>query len=153
MSSHLKIWETWCRRVWKEQDESAIDEMFITEGMARGLGPHLRLATDRFQEHERIGPAGFKVFHKCFLALMNDIDIQVTHSMEAGDWISALCVFHAKKNDTNEQVKMTGTVFLKIVDDKIVEAYNHWDFFSLFEQLGLIPEESFERCLAGESIV
>lgn len=153
MPSHLEIWETWCRRVWREQDEAAIDEMFIPEGMARGLGPHLKLADHRFQEHERIGPGGFKVFHRCILAMMHDVDIQVTHSMENGDWISALCVFHAKKTGTDEQVKMTGTVFLKIVDEKIVEAYNHWDFFSLFEQLKLVPGASFEKCLAGQKII
>ncbi len=152
MTSHLEVWQTWCRRVWKEQDTSAIDEMFIPEGTARGLGPHLKLADESFQEHEIIGPEGFKAFHKCIVDMMDDIEIRTTHSMEEGDWIAALCVFRATKKGSDATVKMTGTVFLKIAEGKIVEAYNHWDFLSLFEQLDLVPGSSFEKCLAGQKI-
>jgi hypothetical protein len=38
MTTHTEVLEKWSRRVWKEADESAIDEMFGPEGEARGLG-------------------------------------------------------------------------------------------------------------------
>jgi len=41
---------------------------------------------------------------------------------------------------------------IRIVDGKLTEAYNHWDFLGMFSQLGLIPTETFERALGGEKI-
>lgn len=41
---------------------------------------------------------------------------------------------------------------MRIVDGRIVEAYNHFDFLGLFEQLGLLPAGAFGRCLCGEGI-
>ena len=156
MSSHLQVLETWFRKVWNEGDASAIDQMFAKDGKARGLGGE-DLVTEvadlqAVEEQVRIGPEGFKIFHERLFSMLEDFDIQVNQSMEDGDWISALCTVNATSRETGERVKMTGSVLARMADGKLAEAYNHWDFMSFYQQLGLLPENAFERCLCGERL-
>jgi predicted ester cyclase len=152
MEDRTKIMETWFQRVWAEEDESAIEEMFIDEGAARGLGTYVSGGQGSFADHERIGPAGFKEFHKALLSLVSDVRIEITKSMEQGDWLAVLCVLKAKKRGTEDKVQTTGTVFIKIADGKLLEAYNHFDFMSLFGQLGQMPANAFGDCLCGKTM-
>lgn len=152
MADKKEIMETWFQRVWADEDPEAIEEMFIDEGTARGLGTYVTEGQGSFLDHELIGPKGFKEFHKALLGLVGDVKIEITKSMEQGDWLAVLCVFKAKKRGTDQKVQTTGTVFIKITDGKLIEAYNHFDFMSLFGQLGQLPENTFGECLCGKTI-
>ena len=44
---------------------------------------------------------------------------------------------------------MTGSIMIRVVDGKMTEGYNHWDFLGLFGQMGLFPGNSFEQALNG----
>lgn len=141
MSSNLEQLKTWFDRVWHQGDASAIDEMFAESGEARGLG-----------DHPRIGPKDFREFHTSICALMEKIKIDVDHSMEEGNTIYALCSFRALKKSDQSPVTMGGIVLVTYQDGKIADAYNHWDFIGLFQQLGSMPPQSLSRCLSGKSI-
>ncbi len=141
MAKHQHVLETWFQRVWAEADESAIDDMLVPDTRARGLG-----------SHTRIGPEGFKEFHRCFLAMMEKCSVQIDKIMDSGNWTAVLCTFRAVRKDTGEPVEMMGQVMVRIEDEKLVEAYNHFDFMGLYQQLGLIPDGAFDGCLRGEKI-
>ncbi len=139
--TNLEVIETWMRRVWKEQDADAIREMFLPDGTAEGLGEKM------------IGPEDFKMFHRQLLGLIDNVDVQVQKHFQDGSWSSALCKLDCvRKNDSSQKLQMTGTVVLKIENNTIVEAYNHFDFMGLFEQLGLLPDGTFARCLEGSGV-
>jgi len=142
MTTKRDVVETWFRRVWREEDPNAIDELFAVDGEARGLGAN-----------SLIGPQGFKTFHATLCALLSEIVIIVDKSIEEGDWISVICSLTASDRKSGGPVGMTGQVLVKIVDGKLVEAYNHWDFLGLFGQLGSLPSKAFEKGLTGERIV
>ncbi|MCP4941829.1 MAG: ester cyclase [Planctomycetaceae bacterium] len=141
MATNLEVLEDWYQRVWNEGDETAIDKMFMEGTKARGLG-----------SQTRIGPEGFKEFHAYFFQLMKDFDVKVDQSMEQDDWIHALCTLYAKKREGGEPVSMTGSVTVRIAEGQLAEAYNHWDFMGLYQQLGLMPPDAFDKCLCGEKI-
>ena len=141
MENLEEILETWFRRVWKERDQAAIDEMFPSLSEAAGLGKQVL-----------IGPEDFKQFHISLCNLISDIEITIDKSMENGAWISALCTLQGNSM-SGETVSITGNVTGRIENGKIMEAYNHWDFMGLWGQLGLLPNDSFERGLAGENVV
>ena len=145
--TNLEILETWFQRVWSEEDVAAIDEMFVKDGRAVGLGAQTRVGESEFREHEMLGPDEFKVFQKALLGLVRDVTISVTHSMTSGEWMCALCVFQGTSRKTGERVLMTGTVYGRFSDDQIIEAFNHFDFLSLFQQLGSLEKGTFDRCL------
>lgn len=132
------VLETWFRRVWKEGNVAAIDEMFVLDGKAHGLGAHTLL-----------GPSDFKGFHAALTKKLKGIEITIDRSVEDGDWLAALCSLRAKSARSGEPVTMTGTVFARIGGGKIHEAYNHWDFMGLFGSLGSIPSDAFAKSLSG----
>ena len=47
---------------------------------------------------------------------------------------------------------MTGSVLVRMKGGQLAEAYNHWDFMGLYQQLGLLPDDAFERCLSGDQV-
>lgn len=142
MSTCREVLEKWFRRVWTEEDPAAIDELFIPDAEARGLGAN-----------DLIGPQGFKQFHSALCGLLSDFVITIDKSLEVGDWISAICTLRAKSRQSGAPVEITGHVMIRIADGKLTEAYNHWNFLGMFSQLGLLPTETFERALGGEKIV
>lgn len=131
MSDKLDVVKTWFRRVWAEEDESAIDDMLVPDTNARGL-----------DAKSRVGPDAFKQFHRNFLNKLSNIDIQIMQFMEDGDWVAVLITINAKKRNTDQDISITGSVFVKIVDGKLVEGYNHLDFIGLLEQLEYFPENT-----------
>ena len=142
MSKSREVMETWFRRVWTEEDPSAIEELFVPDGEARGLGANAL-----------IGPQGFKQFHSALRGLLRDFVITIDKSIEVEDWIAAVCTLRAKSRKSGAPVQITGAVTIRIVEGKLTEAYNHWDFLGMFSQLGLLPTETFEKALGGEKII
>ena len=128
---------TWFYRVWKELDISAIDEMFAG-GEVRGLGSQTLLTPD-----------DFKQFHGAMCALLTDIEIVIDKSVEQDNWTSALCTVNAKSKTNGKAISITGNVWVRIENNQIQEAYNHFDFVGLWAQLDLLPEDSFEKGLQG----
>lgn len=129
---------TWARRVWVERDEAAIDAMLVPGTAAHGLG-----------SQTLVGPAEFKQFHAALCGLLRDTELVVDHHIEADGWLAALCTFKGTAPD-GRAVAITGTIYGRIADGKILEAYNHFDFLGLFTQLGLLPPDVLVRCLAGK---
>ena len=142
MSTCKEVLETWFQRVWTEQDADAIDELFIPDGPAKGLGK------------DRNGPAEFREFHSALVRLLTDFVITIDKSIEEDDWIAAVCTLRARSRQSEEAaIEITGSVMIRISDGKLIEAYNHWDFIGIFSQLGLLPADTFARALGGESII
>jgi len=142
MTTSREVMETWFRRVWTEEDSAAIDELFVPDGMARGLGANAL-----------VGPEGFKQFHSTLCGLLRDFVITIDKSVEEGQWIATVCTLRARSRQSGALIEITGSVMVRIADGKLTEAYNHWDFLGMFGQLGLLPIETFERALGGEKIV
>ncbi|MCH7816990.1 MAG: ester cyclase [Proteobacteria bacterium] len=141
MNNGREVLETWFRRVWKEQDQTAIEDMFPSMGEATGLG-----------KHALIGPEDFKQFQAALIDLIPNIEITIDKSIEEGPWISAMCTLSGNSK-AGHAVSITGNATGRIENGKILEAYNHWDFMSLWGQLGLLPGDCFERGLRGEKVV
>ena len=115
-TSGTQLFETWFRRVWKENDTSAIYEMF-PDGKAEGLGSQ-KIST----------PDQFRVFKEKLTALVSNIEITIDKAIEDGEWTAALCVLNGNCASSGKPVQFTGTVFGKVTDGQIDHAYNHWDF-------------------------
>jgi len=140
-SRHLDFVTTWFERVWRDQDASAIDDMFVDDGPAHGLGGR-----------PLIGPEGFRTFHRAILELVTDVEVTVDHLIGQDDWFSYIGTFRGTCLQTGRTVSMQGGAMCRVVEGKMVEAYNTWDFLSLFEGLGLVPEDAMARGLAGQPL-
>lgn len=136
-----ELLETWFRRVWQEEDMEAIDEMMTASTEVRGL-----------RQAPQVGPSDFKAFARSLLCLIKETHITIDHFMENGDWATVLMNISAKNRNTDQPLQFFGLALVRIVEDKIVEAYNYADFMELYEQLNLLPAGAMNHCLCGNSL-
>ena len=90
------------------------------------------------------GP-GFKPFFQNFRAAFPDIQVVVEDTVSEGDKVAARCTVRGKHQSdtlgfaaTHQSMEITGICIVRTRDGKIVEAWNNFDFMSMFKQLGAL---------------
>jgi steroid delta-isomerase-like uncharacterized protein len=127
----------WFEEVWNKGRAEAIDEMFAADGIAHGLSG--------VQGEPLRGPQDFKPFFYKFREAFPDILVIVEDTMAEGDKVAARCTVRGSHQGdslgfaaTQKPAEFTGIAIVRIEDGKIVEAWNNFDFMSMFKQLGVI---------------
>jgi steroid delta-isomerase-like uncharacterized protein len=136
-SDNASLVRRWFEEVWNSGRADAIDELFAEEGVAHGL-------TDESGAELR-GPAHFRTFHSRFREAFPDIEVVVEDTVSEGDKVAARCTVRGRHRGdslgfkaTDSPVDFTGMTFARIRDGKIVEAWNNFDFMSMFQQLNVL---------------
>ena len=136
-SDNVAVVRRWFAEVWNEGRAEAIEELFAEEGVADGL-------TDESGAELR-GPAHFRLFHQRFREAFPDIEVVVEDTVSEGDKVAARCTVRGRHRGdslgfkaTDSPVEFTGMTFLRVRDGKIVEAWNNFDFMSMFQQLNVL---------------
>jgi steroid delta-isomerase-like uncharacterized protein len=126
----------WFEEVWNKGREEVIGEMLAPDARIHGLKDD--------QGNELVGQAGFIPFFRSFRSAFPDINVLVEDTIQEGDKLVALCTVTGTHTGdgigiapTNKHVSFTGTTITIIKDGKLVEGWNHFDFLSLYQQLGL----------------
>lgn len=135
--AHQTLLHRWFEEVWNEGREEAIDEMLAENGVVNGL-------TDE-NGNTIVGPAMFKPFFHRFRAAFPDIHVTIERTVCEGNMITGFCRVmgtHAGEGigvkPTNQPIEFTGIAIIKVEDGKIVEAWNQFDFMSMYGQLGVL---------------
>jgi steroid delta-isomerase-like uncharacterized protein len=134
-ASSSDVLRSWFARVWNAGDESAIDELFAPDAVSRGL-----------PGGDRTGPDAFKPFFHSFRSAFPNVRIEVTQTVTEGD----ICVVHCEVTGTHtgdglgvapthRSVRFSGMTMARVVNGRIQEAWNAYDFLSLYQQLGIDP--------------
>lgn len=127
----------WFEEVWNKGHEEGIDEMFAADGIAHGLA----------EESDKIlrGPEGYKPFYRKFRSAFPEIEVVVDETIAEGDKVAARCTVRGKHQSdslgfsaTGKSTEFTGITIVRIADGKIVEAWNNFDFMTMFKQLGAL---------------
>ena len=136
-SDNASLVRRWFEEVWNSGRAEAIDEMFAEEGVAHGL-------TDESGAELR-GPAHFRVFHQRFREAFPDIEVVVEDTVSEGDKVAARCTVRGRHRGdslgfkaTDSPVEFDGICIVRVRDGKIAEAWNNFDFMSMFQQLGAL---------------
>jgi steroid delta-isomerase-like uncharacterized protein len=138
---NVSLIRRWFEEVWNKGRADAIEEMFAEDGVAHGLagesGEALR------------GPANFRAFHQRFREAFPGIEVVVDDAISEGDKVAARCTVRGKHEGdslgfaaTKRPVEFTGMTFARVRDGKIVEAWNNFDFMSMFRQLGAMRTDA-----------
>jgi steroid delta-isomerase-like uncharacterized protein len=127
----------WFEEVWNKGREEVIDELFAEDGIAHGLA-------DESGEDMR-GPKDYKPFFRMFRTAFPDIEVVVEDTVTEGDKVAARCTVRGKHQSdslgfaaTQKPMEITGITIVRIRNGKIVEAWNNFDFMSMFKQLGTL---------------
>ena len=131
------LMHSWFEEVWNKGRADAIDEMMASDAVVHGL------ADDKGKDLR--GPEGFKPFFESFRAAFPDIRVVVEDTVTEGDKIAARCTVSGIHGGdglgiaaTNVPVSFTGICIVRVKDGKVVEAWNNFDFLTMFQQLGAI---------------
>ena len=126
----------WFEEVWNKGREEAIDEMFDAQGVAHGLGE---------SGQDIRGASEFKPFFRSFRGAFPDLEVVVEDTVSEGDRVAARCSVRARHGGdtlgfaaTNRAVEFTGMTIVRVRGGKIFEAWNSFDFMSMFSQLGAL---------------
>ena len=136
-----ELLKEWYDRVWVHGDLEAIDQFFDPDTMAEGIIPEMQVGVDDFRD-----------LVTAFRYHVGDIDVKLPKTVENGDWVAAMLHVHTSRADNGAPIEVTGQVMARFKDDKVVEAYNQFDFISLFEQLGQLPEDTLPICMTGQQL-
>jgi steroid delta-isomerase-like uncharacterized protein len=131
------LFRRWFEEVWNKGRAEAIDELFAADGIAHGLagagGEELR------------GPTDFREFHRSFRGAYPDTEITVEDMIAEGDKVAVRCTVRATHRTdalgfaaTNRPVAFEGMCIVRIRDGQIVEAWNSFDFMTMYQQLGVM---------------
>ena len=128
----------WFEEVWNKARIEAIDEMAAPDVIAHGL-------VDA-QGNEITGREAFKGFWHQFRGVFPDVQIDVEDGLADGDKVMVRCTVRGTHSGsgigvapTGKKVAFTGLCIARVKDNQIVEAWNNFDFLSMYQQVGAVP--------------
>lgn len=127
--------EEWFRRLWRELDASVVDDRCAEDVLVHGLdGP-------------RRGREQFREFYAVLRALFpGGLDVAVDAALGRDEMVMVRCTARGQTGG-GKAVDFTGFAQARIVDGKMAEAWNCWDFMTMLEQAGALPVGSFSAGL------
>jgi steroid delta-isomerase-like uncharacterized protein len=137
LEENKQLLHRWFEEVWNRGRTEAIDELFAEDGIAHGLADESGAALR--------GPAAFREFQQKFRGAFPDIVVTVDETVAEGDLVAARCTVKAVHAGddlgfaaTKKPMEITGMAIVRIKEGKITEAWNNFDFMSMFRQLGAL---------------
>ena|SRR3982750_2304236 len=126
MSEYKTLLDRWFNEVWHKGNEDAIDEMMDKNAVIHGLETNADLK----------GPDAFKPFYQKFRESFPVIDVKLQHLIKTDEFEAAYCTVTGK-NVEKKNVQFNGIVIARFKNGKLTEAWNAYDFLSMYQQLGL----------------
>lgn len=131
------VMRAWFRRVWRERDERAIDELLAADAEVHGIGPEPLL-----------GPAGFKPFWRAIQQAFTAVELDVVDAVDAGERTYVRC--RGTLTQAGRPLPFEDGSLCEVRGGRIQRAWNCWDFVSLMAAMGSLPADAFARACAGE---
>jgi steroid delta-isomerase-like uncharacterized protein len=129
------VMRTWFDEVWNQGREDAIDRILAGDAVAHGLpgGPAR-------------GPQAFRSIFNTFRGAFPDIHIVVERTVTEGEMVAVYCrVTGTHTGDglgmpaTGKPVEFDGVTIARVADGRVREAWNCFDFLTMYQQLGAVP--------------
>ncbi len=117
----------WFQEVWNEGREDLIDELMSQKSIVHGIA-----------EGQTKGAEGFKSFYRDFKSQFHDIRVDFQDALSQDNMECALTHVTATHKETGKKVSFSGLCMVRYEEGKIAEAWNHYDFLSMHQQLGRV---------------
>ena len=130
------VMRAWFEEVWNQGREDTIQRLFTADGLAHGLpGGPLR------------GPDAFRQHFQKFRGAFPDIRVDVERTVTEGEFVAIHCrVTGTHQGDTlgiaptGRRIDFEGVTIAKVVDGQVREGWNCFDFLTMYQQLGVLPQ-------------
>jgi steroid delta-isomerase-like uncharacterized protein len=128
----------WFDQVWNSGSEEAIARLLAADARMHGLPTP--------DNQPLVGPAGFTPFWRQFRSAFPDMRIEVERTVAEGEYVAVHCHVTGKHLGhglgiaaTQRPVELWGMGIARVRNGQILEAWNCYDFMSLYQQIGLLP--------------
>jgi steroid delta-isomerase-like uncharacterized protein len=130
------VLRTWFEEVWNQGREETIARLFAADGVGHGLpGEPLH------------GPEAFRSLFTTFRGAFPDIHFEIERTVTEGEMVVAHCrVTGTHVGDTlgfaptGRRIDFRGMTMARVVDGQLREGWNCFDFLTMYQQLGVMPE-------------
>jgi steroid delta-isomerase-like uncharacterized protein len=126
----------WFNEVWNQGRESSISELMADDAIFHGIVD--------YGSNEVRGQDGFRAYYKELRTTFPDIHFTVEDAVVEGDRIAVRCVVTATHTGpgitpapTQQPISVSGMVFARTRDGKLVEGWNNFDLLALYQQVGM----------------
>ena len=130
-----QILRRWFEEVWNKGRAEVIEELFDEDGIAHGLSED--------PSNPIKGPRNYRPFYEVLRKAFPNITIEIEDMVAEGDKVAARCSVRGKHEGelmgraaTQAPVEFTGMTIVRIDNGKIVEAWNNFDFMTMYKQCG-----------------
>jgi predicted ester cyclase len=141
MSTPDAVIRRWFEEVWNQSSsaasEKAIERLMTPSTVVHGL-----------PQPEGPGPPGFKGLFRQFKGAFPDLHVEVVRTVAQDRSVVGLCRVTGTHTGselggapTGRKVDFQGLVLMDTDEERMVEAWNFFDFPTMNRQLGLAPEE------------
>ncbi|KUP91357.1 ester cyclase [Tritonibacter horizontis] len=132
----------WFEEVWNKDNLDIVDELLDPDVIFNG-------ALDAV-----VSPGvDYKEVVTAMKALLDQIKVTVTHSIEDGDLAMVRVRVDALDSSHRRKLDFTGQMLVRVRNGRFFEFYSNFDYLRMFEQLGQIPTDALPVCLTGERLV
>lgn len=130
----------WFTEVWNEGREDAIDRLMASDAKVHGLSGPPGLSVIH-------GPAQFKPFFRMMRDALGGLEVEVARTVVQSDTVAVHCHVIARHvgsalggAPTGRAVSFWGISIVRVREDRIVEAWNCFDFLTMYQQLGWVKQ-------------
>lgn len=139
--SRRDLVERWFKDIWEDRNYTALRELLApstaTNDLIEGMeAPHREFPLLVDVVHHLVGP----------------MRVEIQQFLEDGDWSTARYVMRSDGGDGVTPICAEGIIMMRFEDAQIAEVSSQFDCFTLFEQLGQLPQEALVACLSGQKL-
>ncbi len=117
--------DKWCQEVWNKGNRNAIDlylhPELITHGLAGG---------------DMTGIEAYKAYYDGFLNDFKDVSLEAEEILIGQNMEAVTCTATATHIASGKQINIKGMMMVRLENGKVIEAWNQFDFMTLYSQLG-----------------
>jgi len=127
---------TWMDRVWRQQDESALDDLLSENSVAYGVG-----------EAPVHGRDGWHEAYKMFIGAFMDFDLRVKEQFVSGEQVASRVEGTLVHRASGKRIPLEIMIMGRVVDGQFVEAWNVVNWIPALMELGLVGNDAIERMM------
>jgi predicted ester cyclase len=126
----------WMDRVWRQQDESALDDLLTENSVAHGVG-----------DAPVLGREGWHESYRMFTGAFTDFDLEVKEQVVSGDHVASRVVGTLVHRASGKRVPLEIMIMGRVVDGRFEEAWNVVNWVPALMELGLTGADAIERMM------
>ncbi|ATG35426.1 MULTISPECIES: nuclear transport factor 2 family protein [Phaeobacter] len=131
----------WFHDVWVDQNLDLVEPMFHPELEVNGpLHGTVAIAED------------YREVVATLSNIIHDLNLTLTHALDDGDLAAIRIWVRGYGRNAEEPLDYFGQLIVRMQDDQIREFLSNFDYMTMFEQLGQLPQDCLPVCMTGERL-